>query len=223
MMQQTYPLVSVLMTAYNREKYIAEAIESVLASDYENFELIIVDDCSNDETVTIAKKYALKDSRVQVHINEVNLGDYPNRNRAAGYAKGIYLMYCDSDDTLYPDGVSRCVQLMQEHRGISFAMYRPNDKGTPLVLSSADALHQHFLTKPFLTVGPGGTIISRSFFEKIKGFPEKYGPASDMYYNLKCASLSPILLIPFEFLNYRIHAGQEINNRDSYLHNSYLF
>ena len=51
------PLVSILMTAYNREKYIAEAIESVLASTYKNFELIIVDDCSKDGTVAIAKTY----------------------------------------------------------------------------------------------------------------------------------------------------------------------
>ena len=51
-------LVSVLMTAYNREKYIGEAIESVLSSTYENFELIITDDCSIDRTVSIAKEYA---------------------------------------------------------------------------------------------------------------------------------------------------------------------
>ena len=74
-------LVSVLMTSFNREKYIAEAIESVLASTYKDFELIIVDDCSKDNTVGIAKKYEELDSRVKVYINEVNLGDYPNRNK----------------------------------------------------------------------------------------------------------------------------------------------
>lgn len=64
------PLLSVLMTAFNREKYIAEAIESVLASTYTNFELIIVDDCSKDNTVNIAKSYEQKDQRVKVYINE---------------------------------------------------------------------------------------------------------------------------------------------------------
>ena len=76
------PLVSVLMTAYNREKYIAEAIESVLASTFQDFELIIVDDCSRDHTVEIVRRYT-SDPRLQVHVNEKNLGDYPNRNRAA--------------------------------------------------------------------------------------------------------------------------------------------
>ena len=80
------PLVSLLMTAFNREKYIAEAIESVLASTYTNFELIVVDDCSKDATVEIARKYEKQDERIKVYINEINLGQFPNRNKAAEYA-----------------------------------------------------------------------------------------------------------------------------------------
>ncbi|MEO8414525.1 MAG: glycosyltransferase family 2 protein [Ginsengibacter sp.] len=91
------PLVSVLMTAYNREKYIAPAIESVSASTYNNFELIIVYDGSSNNTVNIAKSFASIDHRVSVYVNEKNLGDYPNRNKAASYAKGKYLKYVDSD------------------------------------------------------------------------------------------------------------------------------
>ncbi|HEY4875342.1 MAG TPA: glycosyltransferase family 2 protein, partial [Puia sp.] len=106
------PLVSVLMTAYNREKYIAQAIESVLASSYKNFELIIVDDCSSDNTIEIAKKYQQQDSRIKVHVNEKNLGDYPNRNKAASYAKGKYLKYVDADDYIYPAGLELLIQMM---------------------------------------------------------------------------------------------------------------
>src|ERR1700761_2006624 len=96
------PLVSVLMTAYNRQQYIGEAIASVLASTYPTFELIIVDDGSGDDTVSIARKYEAQDSRIKVYVNERNLGDSPNRNRAAGYATGEFIMYCDSDDTFLP-------------------------------------------------------------------------------------------------------------------------
>lgn len=73
-------IVSVLMTSYNREKYVAEAIESVIAQTFTEWELIIVDDQSKDATVSIAKDYAKKDSRIKVYINNHNLGDYPNRN-----------------------------------------------------------------------------------------------------------------------------------------------
>ncbi|HMI62055.1 MAG TPA: glycosyltransferase family A protein, partial [Puia sp.] len=108
------PLVSILMTAYNREKYIGAAIESVLASTYTQFELIVVDDRSKDRTVEIARGYEAKDSRLRVYINETNLGDYPNRNQAASYAKGVYLKYVDADDYIYPWGLELLVRMMEQ-------------------------------------------------------------------------------------------------------------
>jgi len=96
-------LVSILMTAYNREEYIGEAIESVLKNAYQNFELIIVDDGSKDQTVAIANAYANNDSRIKVFVNEKNIGDYPNRNKAASHATGEFMMYVDSDDKLNSD------------------------------------------------------------------------------------------------------------------------
>jgi glycosyltransferase involved in cell wall biosynthesis len=94
-MNNEIPLVSVLMTSYNRQDYIAEAIESVLNSKYQNFELIIVDDGSKDQTVKIAQEFAEKDKRIRLYINEKNLGDYGNRNKAASYATGKYIKYLD--------------------------------------------------------------------------------------------------------------------------------
>ena len=217
-------LVSVLMTAYNRELYIAEAIDSVLSSSYTNLELIVVDDGSSDKTVSIARSYLEKDARIRVYVNERNLGDYPNRNRAASYAKGEYIMYCDSDDTLRPDGIRNCLEAMQLHPEAPFGMYWAEPADAPFVLSPAEALHRHFFKSPFLIMGPGGTIIKRSFFEAMHGFPEKYGPANDMYFNLKCPAYAPILMLPFEFVNYRRHEGQELNNNNyNYLYNNYIF
>jgi hypothetical protein len=71
--------------------------------------------------------------------------------------------------------------------------------------------------------GPCATIVRRDYFRRINGFPEKYGPANDMYYNLKAASQAAILIFPFPLNDYRIHEGQEINNRYSYLFNNYLY
>src|SRR5580700_5016235 len=90
------PKVSVVVTAYNREKYIAHAIESVLAQTFTDFELIVVDDCSRDNTAAIARSYE-SDPRVRVYVNERNLGQFPNRNRAATYARGEFLKPHDSD------------------------------------------------------------------------------------------------------------------------------
>lgn len=217
------PLVSVLMTAFNREMFIDEAITSVLQSTYSNFELIIVDDCSSDATFDIAKRYEQSDSRVKVFKNERNLGDYPNRNKAAGYANGQYLKYVDSDDKLFPKGLAYCVNQMklfpQAHWGSMYAHAIENE----FVLGSEQAIRWHFFKEPFLKIGPGGTIIDRQFFFAIGGYPIDYGPANDMFFNLKAASRGTTLLLNDCFLFYRIHAGQEQNNHFSYLYNNYRY
>jgi len=90
-MMSRNPKVSILTTVYNREKYIAACIDSVLASSYKDWELIIVDYLSCDASVAIARAYEQKDARIKVYVNDKNLGHYPNRNKAASYAKDIDL------------------------------------------------------------------------------------------------------------------------------------
>ena len=212
------------MTSYNREKYIAEAIESVLNSTYKNFELIIVDDGSKDATVSISKNYKKKDKRIQLYINERNLGDYPNRNRAAKYANGEYLMYVDSDDSIKPDAIEYVIKNFIEYPHAKFSLiYYHRDIKDVLVLNPKESIHKHFFVNWFLNVGPGGTLIKHDYFKSISGFPEKYGPANDMYYNLKAAANTDILLLPYQYLIYRIHDGQELNNKYSYLYNNYRY
>ena len=84
------PLVSVLITAYNREELLPAAIESAPASSLTDIEAIVCDDASTDKTTAIALAIAQKDNRVRVFLNDKNVGDYPNRNRAAGLARGKY-------------------------------------------------------------------------------------------------------------------------------------
>ncbi len=102
------------MTAYNRQKYIAEAIESVLSSSFTNFELLIFDDGSTDNTIQITESYVKRDKRIQLFQNPVNLGDYPNRNAAAAKAKGKYIKYLDSDDYFLEGGLEYCVKIFED-------------------------------------------------------------------------------------------------------------
>lgn len=220
---QDFALVSVLMTAYNREKYIGEAIESVLTSTYKNFELIIVDDCSTDNTVAIAKDYEKLDGRIMVYINERNLGDYPNRNRAATYAKGKYLKYVDSDDKLYVEGLQYCVQNMEENKGVEWGIIFPDEILKEYVLQPKEAIEFHFFKRPFLKAGPGQSIIKKDFFNKIGMYPTSYGPANDMYFNLVAASEGNTLVLKDNFLFYRRHDTQQQSIQYNYLHNNYNF
>lgn len=169
------PLVSVLMTAYNRKKYIAEAIESVLASTYTNFELIIVDDCSKDDTVNIAKEFESKDNRITVYVNEKNLGDYPNRNRAASYANGKYIKYLDSDDIMYPHCLQVMIKAMEQFpkAGYGLSSHSQVDMPYPTSVSPHDAYLEHFNGYSHFDRAPGSAIINREVFNKIGGFRSK--------------------------------------------------
>lgn len=91
------PKISVCITVYNREKYIAQCIESVLAQDYENIEIIISDNCSTDGTVEIIKGF-LSDKRIKFCQNDFNLGMYRNTEIAMNYATGDYIAFLSSDD-----------------------------------------------------------------------------------------------------------------------------
>jgi glycosyltransferase involved in cell wall biosynthesis len=216
---QENPLVSVLMTAYNREGYIAEAIESVLNSTYKNFELIIVDDRSTDNTLSIAQSYQQKDERIKVYENEKNLQDYPNRNKAASYAKGKYLKFIDSDDKIYEWGLAYCVEQMEKFPESSFGLSMiDGDDSPPAVLMSSDQIiYKHFFHSTHLATGPTGTIIKKKFFDEIHGFDTRFLMANDLYFNIKVATLTPVVLLKKLFFFYRLHDSQEQNNPIGYL------
>lgn len=92
------PQISIIIATYNREAFIAEAIESILNQTYKDWEMIIIDDASEDKTEEIVKKYINNDSRIKYFKNEKNLGIAKSRNRGLNLAEGIYIAPLDSDD-----------------------------------------------------------------------------------------------------------------------------
>lgn len=99
--------VSIIMAAYNAEKTIESAIESVLAQTYEDWELIVVNDCSKDKTMEIVSAVAEKDSRVKLISNETNSGVSITRKRGAEAARGTWIAVLDSDDMWKPDKLEK--------------------------------------------------------------------------------------------------------------------
>ena len=106
-------LVSIIMPSYNTADYIGETIESVLAQTYLNWELIIVDDCSTDNTDSVVAKFA--DARIRYLKNECNSGAAIARNRALREAKGRWIAFLDSDDLWHPEKLERQVAFMQQN------------------------------------------------------------------------------------------------------------
>lgn len=203
--------VSVIMTAYNRERYIADAIESVLASTFTDFELIIVDDTSTDNTVNIARKYEEQDSRVKVYVNEKNLGDYPNRNRATSLAKGKYLKYVDADDLIYPWGLEILVNCMEKYPDSGWGLcsiYQDEERIFPFCLDKSQIFNYHYTKNGLFQKAGLSSIITREIFEKIGGFSGRRH-LGDLELWVRLSLISSVVLMPDGVVWHRIHDEQE--------------
>jgi glycosyltransferase involved in cell wall biosynthesis len=107
------PLVGLGMPVFNGERFLAQAIRSVLAQSYGNFELVICDNASTDGTEKICREAAAGDSRVRYFRNAENIGAYPNFNRTFELTRGKYFKWAAHDDVLDPEYLSACVEAME--------------------------------------------------------------------------------------------------------------
>jgi len=215
------PKVSILTTVYNRERYLTDCIESVLVSTYQDWELIIVDDQSSDNSVAIAQSYAAKDQRICVYVNEQNLGDYPNRNKAAAYAKAKYLKYLDADDMIYPHGLEIMVNTMEAHPDCALGISQKvaeDLKPYPFIMTPHETFQREFLQRGVLGLGPTGTIIKREAFEKVGRFTgTRYIGDTELWYQL--AMVYPVVKMVPGLTFWRQHEDQEITKgQDSYFY-----
>lgn len=118
------PEISVIMSVYNGEEYVAETIESVLCQTFEDWELIIINDCSTDSTSEILSRYAKKDERVKVHTNEVNLRLQASLNKAVSLSQGKYIARIDADDIALPERLEKQYKFMEGNPDISLSTCR---------------------------------------------------------------------------------------------------
>lgn len=112
---KTEPLVSVIMPAWNNENYVEGAVNSLLAQTYKNWELIVVDDCSTDDTGKVIDRLAKKDKRIKAFHNKQNIKQTRTRNFAISKAKGKYVTLLDSDDERYPTSLQKQVEFLETH------------------------------------------------------------------------------------------------------------
>lgn len=110
------PAVSVLVPTYNYARFLPDGIESVLAQDFSDFELIIVDDCSRDNTAEVVKPFCARDPRVSFIANESNRGMVNNWNDCIERARGTYIKFLFGDDKLcHPSALGKMVELLERH------------------------------------------------------------------------------------------------------------
>jgi glycosyltransferase involved in cell wall biosynthesis len=109
------PLVSIITPIYNSGKYIATTIESIINQSYQNWELLITDDGSTDDSIRIIKHYSKKDDRIKLFRLHKNTGAAVARNNSIKMAIGRFIAFCDSDDIWLPEKLEKQVSFMMEH------------------------------------------------------------------------------------------------------------
>lgn len=125
------PKVSVITPAFNAAPFLEETIKSVQAQTFLDWEMIIVDDCSTDETFNIAKKISKNDSRIMVLQNERNSGVAVARNKALDVAKGQYIAFLDADDLWMPKKLEMQISFMETgHYVLTYTNYQKFDSAT---------------------------------------------------------------------------------------------
>jgi glycosyltransferase involved in cell wall biosynthesis len=208
------PRLSVLITAYNRERYIAAAIESVLAQTCGDFELLIVDDHSADASVDIARDYAGRDARIRVLVNESHLGQFANRNAAASSARGEFLKYHDSDDVMYPYALAAMLGPLRAEPRAAFVLSNgvswPGGP-CPMLLTPRLSYQREFLGQGLFMCGPSGALFRTAAFRALGGFPER-GVGSDYLFWLSACARVDVLLVPADLFWYRTHGEQEFSS-----------
>lgn len=180
------PLVSIILPTYNRSKFLYRAVESVIKQTFKNWELIIVDDASTDDTQALFKDIALQDRRIQYHRLEKNGGACIARNKGIQVSKGEYITFLDSDDEYFPKKLELQVYCFKTSEipnlgvvscgredvkdGVKYREWVPSFKGNIL---------KNLLQKSIVGAGPPFLMIKKRVFSQNKLFFDPEMPSGE--------------------------------------------
>jgi len=209
-MQVEKPFFTVATITYNSSKWVRQAIESILNSSYSDFELLISDDCSTDDTWNIIQEY--QDPRINSWQNNVNIGEYSNRNKILDFAKGKYILYVDGDDILYKNTLRNLSEYILEFPecGIVFGVLTPTNPFVvlPYVFEPIDTLR--IMLDPSTMVGNIGfaeTLFNVIALRNVGGFSTEF-KMGDIFIRKKLSLSNNTLFVPLGFMHWRVSENQ---------------
>ncbi len=216
------PLVSVCIPAYNSAVYIKKTIESILDQNYKNIELVVVDDCSKDDTVEIVKN--IEDPRMRLVQNEKNLGMTGNWNKCLTEAKGDYIKLVCADDILYADSIKKELGALLKHPDVTLVMSDTaliDENGVRTgcfkrypkagLLEGRKVAKRALIFKSFFGA-PCNTLFPRSSYERAGGFDPKFPYILDFDMWLRMACLGKIYVIHEELNGFRVRNDSNTGN-----------
>ncbi len=223
-MTHNNPLISIGVAVYNGEKYLAQALESIAAQTFLDFEVIISDNASTDTTPQICKRFTDRDRRFKYFRNEKNLGVAPNYNRVFRLARGRFFKWADYDDVLHPEFLTRCLEIMHQHPDVVLCYPRVriiDENGTvqgehnPGPLTDFRESHRRFrslILFPEYAIQSMGLL--RSAAVRQTRLHESY-PSSDEVFLAHLALLGRFYEIEERILDVRLHPQQSTRGEQS--------
>ena len=203
------PLVTVLMPVYNGEKYLCEAIESILNQTFTDFEFLIIDDASTDESVQIVKNY--KDNRIHLIENDQNLGQAGTMNRGLHLARGKYIARMDQDDVSLSSRLRKQIDYMEHNfqvgvcgTWIKYIGYKDN----VLNLETRDHLIKIRLLTNQSLAHPTVMIRKRVLDDYNLHYDGRYSPAEDYDLWVRMSEYCSFTNLPEPLVRYRLHQNQ---------------
>lgn len=194
-------LISVIIPTYNRVGLLGRSIQSVLSQTYSNLELLIIDDCSWDNTGEFVK--SLSDERIRYHRNDHNMGLAGAKNVGASLAKGELLAFQDDDDEWLPDKLMRLMEVWEKESSEETGMiyHEMQEQGATVYIPSRDIplewksteIFRHMLLYPM--IGATASLIRKSCLDELGGFNEKLGSIEDYEFYLRMAKKYKILFV----------------------------
>lgn len=202
------PMISVIMSTYNEEKYIETSMKSLLNQTFEDFEIIIVDDASTDNTRKIIE--GLNDERIYLICNEQNQGLTKNLNKALKCVRGKYIARMDGDDIALPERFEKQFKYMEKHQDTMLvSCYTKSFGDSDLIFALPDhseILKVRMLVRP--VYAHPGFMMRRELIEAGYQYNEEYRTAQDYEFASRVAEKNKIGLVPEVLLLYRVHKKQ---------------
>ncbi len=222
-MPEHLPLVSIVIATYNCAPYLAEAIESVLAQTFSDYEIIIVDDGSTDDTAAVLASFG---DRIQVHAQR-NQGVAAARNVGVAFAKGSLIAFLDADDIFFPQKLEKQVALFKQSSSLAMVI-----SGWQIVTCSGEVMSQAqpWKDRPRLDLEtavlykparPSATMMRRAWFTRLNGFDSTLSSAEDLDFLLRAiASGAEAAWLPEVLVSYRQHTNSLMTQGQALVNNT---
>lgn len=213
------PLVSVIIPNYNSSKFISRTVESVLRQTYDNFELIIVDDASSDDSVSIIRKFIKKDNRINlINLDKNSGGPAKPTNEGLKIAKGNFIAFLDADDQWLPDKLERQLNALQN-----------TTEKTGAVICRASLIFVDKESMPRFSFPLNGNVlraalcaqfffnfsillIKKEVLDKVGFLDENFLLAADQDYFIRISQKTNFIFLPQELVMYSMHSGNISRN-----------